>query len=99
MAVNRDPQPLTLHPAVEALHEAIRPRRIGLGRAMPHLQLAGLFKAIRREAGSSVRQDVRDLEGKARTASFRNATALVASSSSLTARCTQRELRSMATYS
>src|SRR5215218_4816175 len=51
---------------------------------------------------SAVKQDPRSvrtcvtLKGKARIASFRNATALVVGSSSLTARCTQREQRSMA---
>ena len=76
-------QHLTLHPSVEALGEAIGLRRVGLGLAVLHLQLAArLFKAISRAAGSSVRQDVRDLEGELRNATFRKATALVGSSSS-----------------
>ena len=65
MAIDRNAEHLTLHPAVKALHEAIHLGRIGLGLAMLHLQLAaGVFKAISREAGSSVRPDVRDLEGE-----------------------------------
>ncbi len=97
MAVDGDPQHLTLHTPVETLHEAIGLRCIRLGPAVLHLQLAaGLLKAIRREAGSSVRQDVRDLEGERGDRLFQE-TALVVSSSSLTARCTQREQRSIAT--
>ena len=65
MAIDRDAQHLALHPPVEALHETIGLRRVGLGLAVLHLQLAaGVFKAIGREAGSSVRQHVRDLEGE-----------------------------------
>ena len=46
-------------------HKAIGLRRVGLGPAVLHLQLAaGLLKAIRREAGSSVGEDVRELEGE-----------------------------------
>ena len=99
MAVDRDAQHLALHPAVEALHHAVGLRRVGLGLAVLHLQLAaGLLEA------SAVKQEPLSVStcvtrnGKARTASFRKATALVVSSSSLTARCTQREQRSMATY-
>jgi hypothetical protein len=40
-------------------------RRVGLGPAVLHLQLAaGVLKAISPEAGPSVREHVRDLEGK-----------------------------------
>ena len=59
------PEHLALHPPVEALHETVGLRRVGFGRAMLQLQLAaGLLEAIGREAGSSVRQDVGDLEGE-----------------------------------
>src|SRR5215207_5208504 len=53
---------------------------------------------------SAVKQEPRSVstwvtwKGKARTASFRKATAEAVVSSSLTARCTNREARSMATY-
>jgi transposase len=65
MARDGDPEHLTLHPPVEALHETVGLRRVGFGRAMLQLQLAaGLLEAIAREAGSSVGEHVRDLEGK-----------------------------------
>ena len=65
MAVDRDAQHLALHPPVEALHETVGLRRVGLGLAVLHLQLtAGVFKTISRKAGSSVRQHVGDLEGE-----------------------------------
>jgi hypothetical protein len=65
MAVDRDPQHLALYPAVEALNETIGLRRVWLGPAVLHLQLAaGLLEAIGGKAGSSVRQDVRGLEGE-----------------------------------
>jgi hypothetical protein len=54
--INRDPLHLTLHLPVEALHDAVCLRRIGLGLSMLHLQLAaGVSKAISREAEPSVR--------------------------------------------
>ena len=98
MAINRNPQHLALHPSVEALHKAVGLRRVGFGLAMLHLQLAaGVFKAISRKAGSSVRQHVGDLEGERADRLFQEGDRAVVSSSSLTARCTQREQRSMAT--
>src|SRR3954449_4348849 len=57
-----------------------------------------------RSKSSAVKQEPRSVstwvtwKGKARTASFRKATAEVVVSSSLTARWTKREARSMATY-
>ena len=49
--------------SVEALHEAIGLRRVGLGFSMLHLQPpAGVFEAVGGEAGSPIRQHVRDLE-------------------------------------
>jgi hypothetical protein len=40
MAGDRDAQDLVLHPSVEALHETIGLRRLGLGLSMLQLQLA-----------------------------------------------------------
>ena len=65
VAVDRNAQHLALHPPVEALHETVGLRRVGLGSSMLHLQLAaGVLEAVGGEAGSSVRQDMRDLEGE-----------------------------------
>ena len=65
MAIDRDAEHLALHPPVEALHETIGLRRVGLGRAVLHLQpAAGLLEAIGRKAGSSVREHMGDLEGE-----------------------------------
>lgn len=40
MAIDRDAQHLTLHPAIEAIRETVGLRRTRLGRAVLHLQLA-----------------------------------------------------------
>src|SRR4051794_13704699 len=99
MAGDRDAQHHALHASVEALHKAIRPRRIGLGLSMLHPQLAaGLFKAVSGEARAAVGEHVRDLEGQRRSRLGGRRSALPVNSSSLTARWTHREQRSMATY-
>src|SRR3712207_4837093 len=50
MAVDRDPEHLPLHPPIEALHEAVGLRRVGLRLSMVQLQLAAsLLKTIGRK--------------------------------------------------
>jgi hypothetical protein len=65
MAVNGDPEHLPLHPPIEALHEAVGLRRVGLRLSMVQLQLAAsLLKTISRKARAAVGEHVGDLEGE-----------------------------------
>jgi hypothetical protein len=53
------------HPPVEAPNKTVGLRRVGLGRAVLHLQLAaGRREAIGGNARAAVGEHVRDLEGE-----------------------------------
>ena len=65
MAVDRDAEHLPLHASVEALHHAVRARRVGPCRPVLHLQLAaGRLEAVRHEAGATVGEHMCDPEGQ-----------------------------------
>ncbi len=98
MAVDGDLQHLALHSPVEALGEAVGLGRIGPCLAVLRLQLAaGRLEALGGEAGATVSENAGDLEGGRVDRRLEKAMALPDSSSSRTARYTQREARSTAT--
>src|SRR5215208_7777869 len=98
MARDGDAEHFARHAAVEALDHAVGLGRVRLGLAVLHLQFAaGLLETIGGEARTPVGEHMRDLEGDSAIACLRKAIALSVVSSSFTARCTEREQRSMAT--
>jgi hypothetical protein len=98
VAGDRDAEHLALDPAVEALDHPVRPGRVGPGLAVLDAELAaGLLEALGGEAAAAVGEHVRDPEREGRERLPRKARALASVSSSLTARWTERERRSMAT--
>ena len=97
MGIDVDAENFTGDAAIEALDHAV-----GLGR--PRLRMAILRAECRAdfgegwgEAAAVVAQHMGELEGNAAAASRNKAMALFSVSSSLTARWTEREQRSMAT--
>jgi hypothetical protein len=65
VAGNRNAQHLALHTPVEALHQAVRARRIGPRLAMLHPELlARPLEAVGREARAAVGQHMGDREGE-----------------------------------
>src|SRR5690349_2814411 len=67
VAGDGDPEHLSLHAPVEALHRPVRARRAGLGLAVLDAELAAaLLEAVGREAGAAVGQQVRDPEREGR---------------------------------
>jgi hypothetical protein len=97
MRVKCDAQHLAADPTVEALDQAIGLGRVGLGMTYFAPSCAQAWaKAGVKQLPLSVSTWVRR-NGKAAAASRRKARALFSVSSSLTAKCTEREHRSMAT--
>src|SRR5918997_6825419 len=107
MRVDGDAKHLGADATIEALHHAIRLRRVRLGVAVLRTELGTDLGEGRGEAAAVVGQHVGEAEGKSGRGLAqgprqclgrrRPAMALFSVSSSLTARCTERERRSMAT--
>ncbi len=88
-----DAEHLAADPAVEALHHAVRVGRVGPGMPVFRVEFGeGGVKQLPLSVSTWVSRN-----GKAAAAPRRKATALRSVSSSLTARWTERERRSMAT--
>lgn len=98
VAGDGDADHLALDPAVEALGHAVGARRVGPGLAVLDAELAAApLEALGREAAAAIGQDAGDAEREGRERLLQEGPRAASVSSSLTARCTERERRSMAT--